>query len=250
MVYKRALAIGLVLPIALAACGKGSDEEADATSKESVATLPGLEDAETAFRTIEERLLAANTVRVVSKIQAHGAVNATLDGTLLLQQANLVNMDFAGVFASNPVYLLLTSDGSWMRGGPKQEMFGLATPDALGQGILIGATRMGLLHNLVLLSSGSPPERTDGTVQEWVRVSNFQLGKRMVIAGADAQAVDFDIFVDGQHSAHGSLWISLETGLPVQRDQTVFFSEGDMRVVEQYDAFEIDGVINPDNFQL
>ena len=107
-------------------------------------------------------------------------------------------------------------------------------------------TRMGLLHNLAMLSSGSPPDRIDGSVSKWVRPGDIRKGASASIDGRDADSLEFTVIVDGQPSGEVVLWLDAESGLPIGREQLVHFSQGDMKVTERYTSISVDCKIRPD----
>lgn len=220
-------------------------EQATLQSKEP----PSFVDARSVFANLEQTLLEAKTLHLVGRVQATGVLSATLEGGIWLQGRKRARVDFAGSFASQPVYLLLTSDGRRMRGGNDGSDFELSTPEELREGIVLGLTRMGILHNLAMLTSGVPPEHTDGTFDDWVRVTDLELGGEAEIDGERSRAVSFVIVVDGTPSSSATLWLSVETGLPVQRNQRVTFPQGEMTVVEKYDVFDLDVAVDSRRFQ-
>ncbi len=197
------------------------------------------ESPESTFRRLEERMLSASAVRITGTITSEGAVESTLSGTLALSEGQEADLRFSGIFASQPVDLHLVSDGVTMRGGSAAGTFQLETPAHLREAILIGASRMGLLHNLAMLASGAPPDRADGTVREWVQASGFGRGSTRIIGGLEASQLTFRIRVGGSPAGEVILWIAGESGLPVQREQTVHFETGEMHVTERYEIFQL-----------
>ncbi len=216
------------------------------------------EDAADLFGGIEKMLLCAERVRVEFEISSEGAIATSVKGTLLMEPpSNKVRLDVSGAFMGVPVDLGFISDGVLMRGGPKEKgsradrrFFEGGTPAALGEAVVIGLTRMGLLHNIAVLKGGGPPDRSDGTVREWVRCSSFVSGGAEPDGGIDRRTVAFDIAVGGKHVAEGTLWVEGTSRLPVRREQTVHFGSGTMRATEKYALFEINGAIDPALFHL
>ena len=101
----------------------------------------------------------------------------------------------------------------------------------------MGFTRMGILHNLAMLSAGAPPDRADGGVEDWVTLHDLSA---MVPEGPGdvAVAVGFSITVGGAPAGTASLELD-GGGLPVLRWQTVRFPDGEMRVLERYRSVRI-----------
>ena len=205
-------------------------------------------DAEAIFHQLEATLVAADTVLFECSITAEGVVSSDLAGSLWLASGNRARIGVAGTFASEAVELTLLSDGTRLDGGSGAATFDIETPIGLREAILIGAMRMGLLHNLAMLTGGAPPDGADGSVREWVQVSGFATGDVAVIEGAEARPIRFQLTVAGRPSGEAELWIDTKSGLPVRRNQTVRFDSGDMRVVETYLRVELDGNPPPETF--
>lgn len=195
-------------------------------------------DPAAVFEALEERLLGAQLVRVGFTITSGGAVNSSLSGTLEVEAPNEVRLAAAGTFEGADVELRLASNGRQMEGGSSGGLFSLETPTYLGEGVLLGLTRMGLLHNLAMLSGGAPPQGTDGKAREWVQVSGFAAGAT-ADQGGPARPISFAIAVDGKPAARATLWLDEVGGLPRMREQVVLFGEEEMQVLEEYDFFEV-----------
>ena len=195
-------------------------------------------DAEAAFRELEERLLKAPSVRLTWDITAEGALEAHLRGKLTLQEGDRLELDGSGPFGGSPMEVSLVSNGEDLRGGTKPRPFDISAPPALREAVVLGLTRMGLLHNLARLTAGSPPDRANGGVEEWVVVENVRRDQPQEVDGTPTVPLTFDVIVAGVPSATATLWLSEETGLPVKRTQTVRFGSDEMRVVERYGSFE------------
>lgn len=185
-------------------------------------------DAEAQFGKLEQRLLQAKKISMRISITSSGAVSSSLKGELRLSEPNQAHLDFKGEFAGNPVEIHLNSRGERMFGGSADKSFREDTPPALNEGPVLGLTRMGILHNLAMLSAGAPPDGTDGQIRDWVQARNFSTDKA-------TRAIRFEIVVSGTPSGEVELWVDEETGMPKRRMQTVHFPEGDMHVEEVYE---------------
>jgi len=193
------------------------------------------------FNQLEQQLLNAEHIEISYRLLAEGAVSADLKGTLTVNQGNNVELKSTGTFAGQPFELHLSSDGISMQGGPQKDTntFEDVVPLGLNEALLIGATRMGLLHNHARLTGGVPPDHPDGTVQTWVQVSNFTDDAIKGIQALDARPVTFELTVDGQSSGEATLWFDSNTGRLLQRNQVVHFDFGDMFVTETYESITI-----------
>jgi len=111
-------------------------------------------DPEAAFREVEDRLLDARRVRPDFAIAAEGAVVVALEGRLEKDAGDDVLLTAAGTFAGEAVDLRLETDGESYAFGNPPEGAGAPVPPELPRAILVGMTRMGLLHNLARLTAG------------------------------------------------------------------------------------------------
>ncbi len=191
--------------------------------------------AEGAFRELEEKLLKEPSLHFKFEITSQGSVDSSLHGQLRLKNGNKVEIQFSGTYQSRPVSVRFESDAKrmhWVAGDRKYE---LPTPKALNEGLVVGFTRMGLLHNLSALLAGKPPDHTDGSVEEWVQVSDFLFAAPDPSSKLRGRSIRFRISVDGKYVGDADYWISPLTRTPVERRQTVHLAEGDMKVVESYE---------------
>jgi hypothetical protein len=118
----------------------------------------GGEEAADPFRELEERLLQLPELRMTTRVTSTGAFESALAGTVELRQGNVASIDVEGTFAG-PAELSLSSDGARLTGGSGAGEFDLATPEHLNEAIVIGLTRMGILHSLARLTAGEPPDQ-------------------------------------------------------------------------------------------
>ena len=199
--------------------------------------------AEAVFVEIERRLLDAGVLRIDYVVEATGAVDALLHGDLVVQKPALAAIAAHGSFAGRDADLRLVSDGEHVVGGNGASRFSRPLPEALHEGVLIGLVRMGVLHNLAVLSSGAPPDATDGSVGDWVEAHGFA----WFDTDALTRGISFSIDVNDRPAGEVRLWIDNLSGLPVRREQLVRFDNGDMKVTETY-VIEMDGVVGPCRF--
>lgn len=187
---------------------------------------PHFEAPEVAFKGLEERMLNAQVVQLAFHITAEGAVSADLDGSLELGTGTIL-LKGNGVFAGNRVDLVLEADDDQVAFGNRPDQKVTDTPPELRAAILIGLTRMGILHNLARLTGGALPDHANGGVREWVVVDSLAVDPR------HDSTVSFALTVDGQPSGTATLGLA-PSGHPVERHQTVHFTSGEMRVIERY----------------
>ena len=191
-------------------------------------------EADEVLSLLEEKLLALPGVEVRYRITSEGAFAAELEGVLTLGAGSKTSLVAEGTFGDEPVALSLSASEGQMSGGSRERTFQEPLPNGMREALVIGLTRMGLLHNLARLVAGSPPDRADGTVREWVEVREVAWTASTEDAPG-TRVIRFDIWVAGQPAGEATLWLS-GGGLPVFREQVVRFPGGEMRVVERYEV--------------
>lgn len=196
-------------------------------------------DPEARFADLETRLLAATSVRITFDITAEGATKAALRGVLELSANGRAELEARGNFAGEPGELHFTSDGRTMKGERGGKRFELPAGKALQESVLLGLTRMGLLHNLSALWGGRPPDLADGGIREWVVAIEHRDAST-----AERAVLGFDLAVQGTTMGDATLVLDA-AGWPAERTQTVHFPNGDMKVVERYEAFEVIAPLAP-----
>ena len=199
----------------------------------------GPPDPAARFYACEHKLLRAESVRVSFHVASAGFIASDLQGERVSAANNRVDLVAEGTLAGEPARLRLRSDGTRMVGSNGRKGFDMPTPEHLAQALLVGMTRMGLLHNLARLSGGAPPDRADGTVTDWITVDSFT---------GQAPTCAFDLSVSGQKTASATLRLG-PGQLPIQREQTVAFREGEMKVTERYTALGVGEAVDPARFR-
>lgn len=189
--------------------------------------MPGSETpAVGAFGLIESRLLRADRVRLSYHVTASGAVDADLRGELVTA-GDEGTLTARGTFAGGRVRLALRTAGDTYTYGPVGGAVEAPTPAALHEALILGLTRMGILHNLARLTAGAPPEHAGGGVGEWVRVEGLRVDSTAPVT------LQFAVRVADREVGEAVLVLGPD-GLPRIRRQTVRFPEGEMHVVERY----------------
>ncbi|HEX9794889.1 MAG TPA: hypothetical protein VGC54_12985 [Planctomycetota bacterium] len=196
------------------------------------------------FEAFEAMLLDAQTLQLNFEIRSDEAVQAAFRGTLALAAGNYLRLDAAGSFEGAPMQLGLVSDGTMLRIRANGRTTDVPVPPELNKAVVLGLTRMGLLHNLAVLAGGAPPDHAAGGVGDWVRIEEGGVERR------DASATfALRIFVAGEDVAAASLTLG-DFGLPVHREQTVTFPGGQMQAREDYTEASINTVVAPERFLL
>jgi hypothetical protein len=215
------LAIGFVL-ILLGGCAKDPIEIAP--------LLPPTEH----FQEAERRLLAAETLDFEFTIVSQGAFEANLEGVFKSESPDKVSIRAEGFFAGKPVVLTLDADGQTMKGGNGTDNFEAPQPAALREAVLLGLTRMGLLHNLARLNMGQPPDRAEGGIDEWVK-ARYILDTDLTQGRREFRVLNVSLYITDQHVADAVFATDTVKLLPAYRRQTVYFEEKKMTVSEDYE---------------
>ncbi len=238
-----AAALLILLGTGVAGCGGESGGHpaedvplvAEAPLGEPVEPIPDPpEGAPELLAALEELLLREIGVILPFEVEAEGALEVALQGSLWLAPGGRARLNATGTFGGEAVSSLLVSDGRrmiWENNGDRHEG---ATPPHLREGLVLGLSRMGVLHNLARLVAGSPPDATDGSADGWVRIAG------PAHAGSDPSeptgvAVHFGIVVGGVASGEATLWMDPQTRVPLLRRQEVSFPDGSMQVIERYE---------------
>jgi hypothetical protein len=212
----RVISFGLVTVLALAALGLGAcggkakppdpggggGALVQAGGAETAATLAG----------VEERLLGENAITIQFQIESRGRFAAKVQGDLAMTDDNRVRWRASGTFDGKPISFDRTFDAG--------------TAPHRTQAVVLGWTRMGLLHNIArfVMADGSDVDHAEGGMGEWIQTP---------VTASDAESFTLDLVVEGQPMGTARLEID-SLGLPRARTQTVDFAEGTMTVEERY----------------
>lgn len=163
--------------------------------------------AQDLFTTMERRMLAAMPLQLEVRSRAEGSVKADATTSVSIGPATRLHS----------------------RGRLEGEVFekdlDRQTSPELREAVVLGLTRMGLLHNVVRLAQDQPLDHADGTVRDWLRAVKF----RRVKGG-----VRYSINLEGKDRGTVTLLINAKSKMPVKRTAVVHFPRGDMRVTETY----------------
>ncbi len=223
-------ALNAVGAVVLAACARGRVVQPADVSAVSFTPVAAAE----LFEALEARLMEG-PVELRYRVTSEGAFAAELEGGLRME-GRQVELAGEGTFGGAAVSLHLVADADSMEMRSPGGQVTQAVPPHLREALVIGLTRMGILHNLARLSAGHAPDRAGGGVREWVQVREVRLDQEE--SGAGEIRMHFDIHVNGARTADATLWLDGATGLPLRREQVVRFPTGEMRVVERY-GFEL-----------
>jgi hypothetical protein len=199
-----------------------------AAPKEPIRAPPP-DPGELLLRDLEQRLLRAKSVLVVSTLESSGAVNARLAARLVVGDGQRALLDVDGTFEGKPAHARLRSDGEEL---VLNKLPPAPVPAELRDSLLLGLVRMGLLHNAALSVANEAPDHADGGVHHWVRIERAR-------AGEPATDISFDIVLARKPVGRAALSLD-EQGRPTKRKQRVDLDVGELVVHERYDVFEVD----------
>lgn len=199
--------------------------------------VPAGVTAEQRLAHCEAAVLGAKKASATFLVDATGQNPAHFTGTLELHGGNALKLAAEGSFKGEPVFIDLDSrdpEGTsrTVTRGPSASGHRDPPASAMGEAVGLGLVRMGLLHNLAVLTGDAPVDHATGGVREWVKATNVKDGPLDAIGGQTCHRVDFTIEVAAAPRGEASVCIADATGLPVHRTQTVRFEAGTMSVTE------------------
>jgi hypothetical protein len=206
-----------------------------------IAALAAGEDPVEKMAELENRLLSARRVTIEARLESRGVVESSLTGRTELRDRNRASAAYTGTFAGKAVDAELQSDGRSLALRQGSERRSEAGPAESNRALLIGLTRMGMLHNLARLGSLRAPDHAGGGVEQWLRLDSFRPTTYAQSGELEGlMSFGFELIVAGVPSANVRLWLDPVTGLPRRREQVVRFDAGEMTVIERYTRFEVE----------
>lgn len=183
------------------------------------------------LESVENRLRHAKSLSFDFEITASEAVAASYRGHLKTTSDNDVQLTAEGSFQGAPVKpSLKTEHGKMMTPDHNLPL----APD-LADTLRVGLMRKGILHHMAVLSLKQPIDGIEGVAAKTWILKSTGPAKAGRHENVETVGLPFELTVDGIKSATGILWVSKQTGLPVQRDQDVIFGPDQMmKVVEIY----------------
>ncbi len=201
-----------------AACVQTAQTPTVAPSAEAARSLAAAENAWLARPAMTLHMTASST----------GAVATDFQGTTVLGGDGHADLDYAGSFRGQAEHLHFAIDGTALRDDTPPKPFTMEAPAHAEANLRMVLFRLGLLHNLAMLTSGQPPDGLDD--------ANAVVRQTQVALTTDGgrPCFHYDLMVGGQLMGQGMLWLDPATGLPAERQLTVHFPNGDMLVHETY----------------
>jgi hypothetical protein len=180
------------------------------------------------FERAERTLLDAERLEMRFHVESTGAFEAVFAGSIV-EDANLLLLQAEGTWGGEPISVSAEATADVLVLNTPAGSSRMERTRGLEESIIIGLTRMGVLHNLARLVAGNPPDRSEGGVRRWVTVESIEF-----VAG-NQNVLHFGVVVDGSRRGEATLYLDPQSGLPARREQVVRFPGGEMQVLELYD---------------
>ena len=192
------------------------------------------ETAEQRFRDLEALLTRAGRFDVKAHVVSTGAIDSDLDADVGIANAGIVVIRMKGTFQDKPDDVVLRSDGIVTMIGKDGQQTRLQPGKAMRQAVQLGFARVGLWHNLMLLSHGVQPEHNEGGILHWADVANVRYASP---AKTGMTGLTFDVVIEGASVGHATLWLDDISKMPVRREQSITVDGKTIKTVEDYSNF-------------
>lgn len=201
-------------------------------------------EAEALFKKVEEKLVNAKTVRLKlsGEIQP---VKMTLAGEMVLGEESRLRAELEGKMGDKAVKAALVSDGRRLRleSSDKPAPLVLDVPVTLGRLSRICLARGGFFGVTDILDN---QKSLQADADDLVSVSDFKLWVKEKVGDREAQSVQYKLVQKGFAPAEATLWIDIETHLPLKR----VIKKGGMTLSELYSEVKLDEKFDAARFEL
>ena len=212
-----------------------------------------MNEAEKAFRAMEEKLAKAKTLECFLEIKCDfggpmGTETLSYKGLLLLDEGNKARQEIKELAKGPPLRLLMVSDGarlSMQDNGMAQPALE-ETPKYLNRDILTWVARSG-----VFLPHAPLPDVEAADAKARFPVTGFQLGDKEKVGERAAQSIHYQLAIKGQEPTFSAtVWIDAATGLPLKRLLISEVGKEKSMVIETYSKLTLDEKIDAKKFDL
>lgn len=199
-------------------------------------------EAEELFKKMEEKIEKAATVKLKTAGTAD-ELKLTMSGDLIFGEAARLRIRLDGKMDDRKVYVRQVSDGKRLRVEsnlkPKPKFF--VVSDSFGRMARLSFARSGYFATIAQVGEEKGMEE-----DELFAVAAFKMGAKEKVGDREAQAVEYRLDKKNRPSSAATVWIDLETRLPLKR----VLKEGEATFVETYSEFALDEKIDPAKFEL
>jgi outer membrane lipoprotein-sorting protein len=208
-------------------------------------------EAEEHFKKVEEKLLKAKSMQVkVTGTAPMGAGQMTFDSTLLIDDGNRARADSELKTPMGAMKFTTLSSGSQLWSQKEGETRTADTPKTLTADLVRGFARAGGLFSAGWLDAMSEKNAPNAKRQKIPEIADFKLGKKEKVGEREAQAIDFTLKGLESGEVPVTLWIDLETHLPLKREIRGLHGQQSMTLVETYGELKLDPKLDPAKFEV
>jgi hypothetical protein len=196
----------------------------------------GSADGTREFKYLENLLIRAGRFDFDAHVITHGAIESDLTTKLGVANAGIVALRMKGTIDGEQQNANLRSDGIVTMLTRDDRVERLQPGNKMRQAVELGFVRVGLAHNLLLLSLGQQPERDHGGIEQWTTAANI----RSAEVQRDGQTkIIFDVMIEGKKRGNAALWIDNTTKFPVRREQSITIDGKKIDSIEDYSNFAV-----------
>jgi hypothetical protein len=190
--------------------------------------------AEQKFEDVEALLARAGRFDLKAHVVSSGAVTSDLNADVGVANSGIVAIRMRGTLEGKPDNVVLRTDGVVTMVTKDGEDTRLQPGHGMREAVQLGFVRVGLWHNLMLLSRGVQPEHHQGGIKQWADVGNihFATSTQKALTG-----LTFDVLIEGKKVGTATLWIDDASKMPVKREQTLVLDGKKVQTVEDYSNF-------------
>jgi outer membrane lipoprotein-sorting protein len=190
----------------------------------SLATLllgvaPGQDEAQELFKRMEQQILKCKTLDAQMEFAVTDfPADKGVKGRLLVARGNRMRWEIDMTVAGMPRKVTTVSDGDRMRTIGAVARQNDQVPRHMAEIALSSVTRGGVWMTMYAVLENQDPakEYKDFDPDKSFAVSNFELGTKEMMAGKEAQVLEYKATIAGQPFAV-TVWIDTRTHLPLKR---------------------------------
>jgi outer membrane lipoprotein-sorting protein len=213
-------------------------------------------EAEKAFQEMSDKVTKAKTFECAFEVKVEGAkAKGGGKGTLIVTEGNQLRIELGVEQGGQPLAMLIVSDGAkTVTVANKKAQPATDAPKDQAKKVLPAVARCGAFVPLFLAApqkAGEKPEEVDPDAV--MKVSDFRLGKKEKVGGAEAQAVEYTLsLVAGEKKIPlaCTVWLDTKSRLPVKRVLTGMEGGDNLTVTETYSKVTVDGKVGEKTFEL
>ena len=187
--------------------------------------------AEQKFKDVEALLARAGRFDLKAHVMSSGAVTSDLNADMGVANSGIVAIRMHGTLEGKPDDVVLRTDGVVTMITMDGKDTRLQPGHGMREAVQLGFLRVGLWHNLMLLSRGVQPEHNEGGIKQWTDVANvrFAPSTKQGLTG-----LTFDVLIEGGNVGTATLWIDDASKMPVKREQTLVLDGKKIHTIEDY----------------